>query len=1136
MRELRLQLLGAPQISLDGVPLLITRRRAIALLCYLAITGVPHHRDALASLLAGETSDEQARKSLRNTLAALRKLEGAFLRITRQTVAFNRASHYWLDVEIVQATLAAASPDTSLRLIRAAVDLYQGELLAELAVRDAPGFDEWLQSEREHLHELVVRALDSLITEYIQRGDYADGIACATRLLALEPWREEAHRQMMLLLAHSGQRSVALAQYQVCRRILAQELGVEPAAETIELYERLRATAAPPPHNLPPPPTTFVGREQELMALAQRLADPACRLITIVGLGGSGKTRLALEAARRYVMPETMVGEHPFPDGIFLVELVGISPVAAGGEAAATATARRIVAAIANTLAVSFHGSIDPARQLHAFLQSKALLLVLDNAEHLLDGVNLLADILQYAPQVKLLVTSRTRLQLEEEWVLQLGGLKLPDDPASIERSDAGALFLQQAQRVQMQFVPREADRRHIMQICELVEGLPLALTLAASWLRGVSCAEIAAELARDLDLLTTTVRNLPARHRSIRVVFASSWQRLTAVEQIVLRQLSVFRGGFHREAAASVADTTLPQLLALIDTSLVSRDETGRYVIHELVRQYAAEQLASWPNELAQTRARHAAYYAAFVEQHARALHQTRQALNEMNAEIANLRAAWDWAASQPHVDILDQMRGGLVAFYELMGLFQEGAAAFERAALGARTALAGNSVPAPRLQITLGYLLAETAHWLIRQAQYERALPLLQEAVDLAQDAGSAPLEAYSAYHLGELYQNQSNYTAAQSQLERALTLAQTARLRDVEAACARTLGKVAEEQGNYAQARAQFQRAAVCYRELGDRLGEGHIYGLLGRIASDQGSFAHARLYHEHHLRICREIGDRRWESIALTTLGILKESLGNYSEAEGNLTQALLIAQELGERRGEGITLASLGRNALVQGDFARAQAHYDQSLHIYREIGYRVGESFVLGDLGLLAHYMGSDQQALDLSRQVIEVAQQVGTFRRQRFGLMVLGHALVGLGHLTDAAEAYGQALTLNRKLNYAHLEVEAMAGLARVALAEGDHGRAAAYVDTILDHLRTSTLDGAEEPARVFLTCFLVLRATHDPRAPAVLDAGCRLLQARATSIVDADRRQMFFENIPAHRELLRSADVVCGYVKSML
>jgi DNA-binding SARP family transcriptional activator/predicted ATPase len=1123
MRELRLQLLGSPQISLDGVPLAIVRRRAIALLCYLVITGMPHHRDALASLLAGETSDEQARKSLRNTLAALRELEGAFLHITRQTVAFNRASHYWLDVEIVQATLTAAAPDTSLRLVRAAVDLYQGELLAGLAVRDAPDFDEWLRSQREHLHELVVRALDSLITEYTHRGDYADGIACATRLLALEPWREEAHRQMMLLLAYSGHRSAALAQYQACRRILAQELGVAPATETSELFERLRATAVPPPHNLPPPPTTFVGREQELTVLAQRLADPACRLITIVGLGGSGKTRLALEATRRYVTPETMVREHAFPDGIFLVELVGVSPVVASGEAAATATARRIVAAIGNALAVSFHGSIDPARQLRAFLQSKAILLVLDNAEHLLNGINLLADILRYAPQVKLLVTSRMRLQLEEEWVLQLGGLKLPADPATIERTDAGALFLQQAQRVQIQFVPGEADRRHIVHICRLVEGLPLALTLAASWLRGVSCAEVAAELTRGLDLLTTTVRNLPARHRSIRVVVESSWQRLNAVEQVVLRRLSVFRGGFQREAAANVADTSLPQLLALIDTSLVSRDETGRYVIHELVRQYAAEQLASWPNELARTQARHAAYYATWVEQHARALHQTRQALNEMNAEIANLRAAWDWASSQLHVDILDQMRVGLVAFYELMGLFQEGAAVFERTALGVRAALADNTALTPRLQIALGYLLAETAHWLIRQAQYERAHPLLQEAFGLAQATRAAPLEAYSAYHLGELYRNQSNYTAAQSQLEHALTLAREAQLRDVEAACARTLGKVAEEQGNYGQAKVQFQRAAACYRELGDRLGEGHIYGLLGRIASDQGSFAQARIYHEHHLRICREIGDRRWESIALTTLGILKECLGSYTEAEDNFAQALLIAQELGERRGEGITLASLGRNALVQGDFARAQAHYDRSLHIYREIGYRVGESFVLGDLGLLAHYMGSDQQAWDLSRQVIEVAQQVGSFRRQRFGLMVLGHALVGLGDLTEAAKAYEQALTLNRKLDYAHLEAEATAGLARVALAQGDLGRATAYVDTILDHLRTSTLDGTEEPARVFLTCFQVLQATHNPQAPAVLDAGCRLLHARATGIVDTARRRMFFENIPTHRELLR-------------
>jgi tetratricopeptide (TPR) repeat protein len=545
--------------------------------------------------------------------------------------------------------------------------------------------------------------------------------------------------------------------------------------------------------------------------------------------------------------------------------------------------------------------------------------------------------------------------------------------------------------------------------------------------------------------------------------------------------------------------------------------------MLHELVRQYAAEQLIGQPHEAMQTHARHAAYYAAFAEQRTCALRQNRQALNEMNDEVANIRTAWDWAASQPQVDLLDQLRNALAVYFEIMGLFQEATATFERAARGVRAALADASTPAPMLQIALGYLLAETAHWLIRQALYDGARPCLQEAYDLAQATGSTQLESYSSYHLGELYQNQSNYSAAQPHLTQALTLARQRRLRDVEAGCLRSLGKIAEEQGNYAEANAHYEQAAVCYRECGDRLGQGQIYGLLGRIASDQGSFARARVYYDHHLRISREIGDRRWEAVALTLVGILKEDLGHYTEADSNFGRALQIAQELGDRRGEGITLASLGRNALIQGDFARAQAHYDQSLHIYREIGYQVGESFVLGDLGLLAHYQGDDQQAWDLGRQVLEVAQQVGNERRQRFALMVLGHALTGLGRLTDAAAAYQQALALNRKLGYAHLIVEATAGLARVALAKEELIRAVAHVDTIFDHVRTSSLDGTEEPLRVFLTCAEVLLATQDPRASTVLEAGYRRMRARAASIADTDRRRKFFENIPAHREMLR-------------
>src|SRR5262249_5660035 len=200
-----------------------------------------------------------------------------------------------------------------------------------------------------------------------------------------------------------------------------------------------------------------------------------------------------------------------------------------------------------------------------------------------------------------------------------------------------------------------------------------------------------------------------------------------------------------------------------------------------------------------------------------------------------------------------------------------------------------------------------------------------------------------------------------------------------------------------------------------------------------------------------------------------LGILREDLGHYAEAEEHFVQALRIAQELGERRGEGITLASMGRNALVQGNFARAQGFYDQALQIYREIGYRIGESFVLGDLGLLAHYLDNDRHAWDLSRQALQVAEETRSYRRQRFALMVLGHALAGLGRLTEAAEAYEQALTLNRKLGYAHLVIEAMAGLARVALAQGDLAQAAAYIDTILDQLQSGTPDGTEEPVRIY-------------------------------------------------------------------
>ena len=369
--DLQIRLLGGLHISQGAVALTgFVSNKIPALLAYLAVTRRPHQRAALAALLWGEMGDTAAANNLRQALSNLRKVLDPYLLITRDCVQVDPAHPVSLDTaEFEQAIAAArsASASASTVLLQQACDLYRGDFLAGVLVRDAPEFDEWLLAQRIRLREQAIHALHTLADLYLVQAHYGRAIDCTTRLIALDIWQEKAHRQMMSALAHSGRRAAALAQYERCRKILADELGVEPAAETTALAARIRAAGNAPRHNLPPQPTTLVGRTEEIAAIGARLLQPDCRLLTLVGAGGMGKTRLALHAAGQAYQ------QGLFLNGVALVEL------------AAAATAVEAIPAIAAALDVHLSGSNPVLAQLLEFLREKEVLLVLDNFEHLLE-------------------------------------------------------------------------------------------------------------------------------------------------------------------------------------------------------------------------------------------------------------------------------------------------------------------------------------------------------------------------------------------------------------------------------------------------------------------------------------------------------------------------------------------------------------------------------------------------------------------------------------------------------------------------------------------------------------------------------------------------------------------------------
>jgi predicted ATPase/DNA-binding SARP family transcriptional activator len=829
---LRFHFLGGCEISLPDGPVHLETAKTRALLVYLALNPGPQPRHRLMGLLWAELPEANARRNLRRALWNLRhRLSSPALPppilSDRETVCFNREVAHWSDVaafETACSYLEPASPRPTPAFhrdqTRRAAELYRGEFLQGFYVGDAAAFEEWALAERERLRAMALRALQHLVAGHAARNETGAALHYARRLLALEPWLEEAHAWLMRLLARSGRRAEALAQFEACKRVLAEELGVEPAQETQALYEQIRSGAfAIPASNLPAPTTPFVGRARELAEIAGLLSDPDCQLLTVTGLGGVGKTRLAREVAAQQIAA--------FAHGVHYVAL------------SALGAAERIAAALAQSLDIPLVGTVDPGVALLAYLREKQMLLVLDGFEHLLEGATLPADILQAAPGVKILVTSRERLNLQGEWVYPLEGLECaPDGPVGDPASfDALRLFLQTARRVHLRFQVREGEDRHLARICSLVSGLPLAIELAAAWVRVLSLEEIAAEIARHLDFLATTTRDRPPRHRSIRAVFDHSWHLLSDRERDVFRKLSVFGGSFRPQEAGRVGGATLPILSALVDKSLLQRAASGRYHVHELLRQYAHEQLAQIPGEPALVRDLHCQVYAASVVHYHHTLTRgpQHQIVTLFAADMEDILAAWHWAVQQRNLEAVASMWRGVADYYQLRSSFREGEALF-------REALEALGWPPDRGRAGPGTLLSwellsVQAMFALYLGRFPQARASLERCVALFARHGVAERVAHCQFFLGEIARFQGDHHAAGECYRQSLANYQQLGDRPAVGFCLNGLGLVSSALGELVPARSCFQASLAAFGNR-PRDGSGHCQHQPGRPAGQTG----------------------------------------------------------------------------------------------------------------------------------------------------------------------------------------------------------------------------------------------------------------------------------------------------------
>jgi len=675
MYAIELRFLGPPQIMRDGQPVTVQRRKSLALLAYLAVSQQGHTRDELATLLWPDLDQSHGHMVLRSVLADLHRTLGAeLLSLSGDRVTLCCGPDITVDVLRFRAfvTQAAEHHPTSRSLCEAcvaalneAVVLYQANFLAGFTLADAVEFDAWQTIQTETLCLELASVLEKLAYGLAEWGRYDDAINAARRWLTHDPLNEAAHRALIEFHGRAGDRAAAARQFTECARILQAELGVAPGPETAALHEAVRAgrggalSAAPasppaPLADLPADPTPFIGRQAELRLLAERLADPACRLLTVLGPGGIGKTRLAIQAARR--------AREQFRQAVCFVDLAPL----ASAELLSTAILRQVHAP---------RGAAEPDAYLLDYLTDKQILLVLDNYEHLLsgpesdrrDGYGLVTKLVTAAPDVKLLITSRSRLNVRAEWLAPLGGMQIPQDldcrddlnhplspqqatevvTADLEHCSATSLFLACVRRIRPDFQPTEADAPCIVRICQLLGGMPLAIELAAAWTRTLGLAEIERELASGLALLQSTARDAPPRHRSMTAAFDHSWRLLAPRQRSILRQLAVFRGGFTREAAHAVTGATMADLASLADASWLWLAPSGRYEIHELTRQYCAEKLAAeHERELGETpdrvRDRHAAHFLAYLKTQPEAVSTWQDRFQPLLPDGDNFNEIW--------------------------------------------------------------------------------------------------------------------------------------------------------------------------------------------------------------------------------------------------------------------------------------------------------------------------------------------------------------------------------------------------------------------------------------------------------------------------------------------------------------
>ncbi|MDX1994366.1 MAG: BTAD domain-containing putative transcriptional regulator [bacterium] len=919
--------LGRLSVQRDGVTLdNFISTKAILLFVYLAMNPGDHARKKLAAMLWSETTDEQALKNLRTVLSSVRGQVGDALLISRDDLTIN--PEFLVNVDALRLESGfkrLSSSPTTMDTYTALCELealYQGAFLENIVVREAEPINEWIAERQRSLHELYVTLLHQLVESAHRQGHDDDGLIYARRLVMLEPLWDAAQRQLMRLLAQLDRANEALQHYEQFADLLADELQATPEAETTALYEQirsrgLRASRAPTRLSVAVPTMPFIEPADDVEIAQRMLNTPPCRLLTIIGIGGIGKTALASQLAFHR--------QHQYAEGACFVSL------------STARSALELCQLVAQALELSASGDATALeRAIVDHLKSCELLLVLDNYEQLLPESSLIQRILEEARAVQVIVTSQMPLSLYQEWLLPLRGLRLPENAAdNPQESEAVRLFELTAQRLNPRF--RLADSLpDVIEICRLVDSLPLGIVIAAGWVQYVSPADILSMMQRDLFRLEAVHQDFPVRHQSFHQLLNAMLVHLSADEQQALMCLSIFEGSFDYQAALSVADITLDDLKTLADKCLIQRTEGFRYTLHSVLRQAFKPRLER-SALLHQVVERYIAHFQAWCDDfYARGLplHELMVAIDveQHNLWNPNLWKTVGVDAVQCQRFLL-HIAPTLSEYWINRGYHRQGILEILRAG-------GSNRDIAPQTRVRG---LMTLARILERTSQYDEAWTVCEQVLDLEQGLDLPEFRARALRVLSEICSRQTRYAEATTYLQAIIAM---------------------ESQVSPAQNLQMERLFSLAYEDLGE-------------VLLSQGDYATARYYIEIAIRRWRHLGETLRECIARSYLGIILLKERSYEIAFHLFSEILMSAKQAQNQTLIAIFSTYLGTAAMHRGDFLLAHEQFQEALRVAVQIDRKTSMVGALEQVAQLALYCGQFTLATEFFAFVLAMRQQI---------------------------------------------------------------------------------------------------------------------------------------------------------------